>query len=88
MGNIAWEIIHTVEASATRAFAWKYWTTVSNWADPPESSNSKDPSRQVPAGSLDFPGQDPIEWFLQKVSPPATATIAMPLSGALLLFEW
>src|SRR5271165_1864102 len=88
MGNIAWEMTHTVETSATRAFAWKYWTTVSNWADPPAEFEFQGPFQAGSRGVTRLPGQAPIEWFLQRVYPPTTATIAMPLSGALLFFEW
>lgn len=88
MGNVTWEMTHTVETAATRAFAWKYWTTVSNWAEPPAEFEFQGPFRAGSRGVTRFPGQTPIEWFLQEISPPATATIAMPLSGALLLLEW
>src|SRR5271165_5756882 len=88
MGNIAWEMTHTVETSATPAFAWKYWTTVSNWADPPAEFELQGPFQAGSRGVTRFPGQAPIEWFLQEVSPPCTATIAMPLLGAVLFFPW
>jgi hypothetical protein len=88
MANIAWEITHSVETSASPAFAWKYWTTVSNWADPPAEFELQGPFETGSRGVTRFSGQPPIEWFLQKVCPPIVATIAMPLAQAVLSFEW
>jgi hypothetical protein len=88
MANIAWEINHAVETSASPAFAWKYWTTVSNWDDPPAQFELRGPFAAGSRGITRFPGQPPIEWFLREVHPPSTATIAMPLAQAVLCFEW
>jgi hypothetical protein len=35
MVAVAWEITHSVETNASPAFAWIYWTEVTNWDDPP-----------------------------------------------------
>jgi hypothetical protein len=35
MVAVAWEITHSVETNASPAFAWNYWTEVTNWDDPP-----------------------------------------------------
>jgi hypothetical protein len=75
MANIAWEITHSVETSASPAFAWKYWTTVSNWSDPPAEFELQGPFE---AGSR----------VLRDVCPPTAATFAMPLAQAVLCFEW
>jgi hypothetical protein len=88
MENIAWEITHAVETSASPAFAWKYWTTVSNWADPPAEFALQGPFEAGSPGITRLPGQPSIEWFLREVHPPSTATIAMPLVRAVLCFQW
>jgi hypothetical protein len=31
----AWETEHAVETGASPDFAWRYWTDVANWDDPP-----------------------------------------------------
>jgi hypothetical protein len=88
MANSAWEITHSVETSASPAFAWKYWTTASNWADPPAEFELQGPCETGSRGVTRFSDQPPIEWLLQKVCPPSAATIAMPLAQAVLYFEW
>jgi hypothetical protein len=88
MANVAWEIIYAVETSAGPAFAWKYWSTVSNWDDPPAAFELLGPFQAGSRGITRIPGQPPIEWFLREVRPPHMATIAIPLVQAVLSFEW
>ena len=88
MAKVAWEITHAVETSADPLFAWKYWTTVSNWDDPPAAFELQGPFQAGSHGITRIPGQPPIEWFLREVRPPSTATIAIPLVQAVLSFEW
>jgi len=35
MATIPWEITHSVETNARPAFAWRYWTNIAHWDDPP-----------------------------------------------------
>jgi len=88
MGDAAWEITEAVETSASPAFAWKYWSDVSNWDDPPAAFELQGPFQTGSRGITRIPGQPPIEWFLREVHPPNTATIAIPLVQAVLSFEW
>jgi hypothetical protein len=88
MANVVWEISHAVETSASPAFAWKYWSNVSNWDDPPAAFELQGPFQAGSRGITRIPGQPPIEWFLREVRPPSTATIAIPLVQAVLSFEW
>jgi hypothetical protein len=88
LANIAWEITHSVETTASPAFAWKYWTTVPNWSDPPAEFELQGPFEVGSRGFTRFPDRPPIEWFLREVCPPSAATIAMPLAQAVLCFEW
>jgi hypothetical protein len=88
LANIAWEITHSVETTASPAFAWKYWTTVPNWSDPPAEFELQGAFEAGSRGLTRFPDQPPIEWFLREVCPPTAATIAMPLAQAVLCFAW
>ena len=88
MANVAWEISHAVESSASLVFAWKYWSTVSNWDDPPARFQLQGPFEAGSRGITRIPEQSPIEWFLREVRPPSTATIDIPLVQAVLSFEW
>ncbi len=82
MASIAWEMTRSVETAASPAFAWNYWTTVSNWADPPAVFELHGPFHAGVRGITRMPGQEPIEWYIQVVAPPTTARIAMPLAEA------
>jgi hypothetical protein len=88
MGDIAWEMTECVETSASPEFAWKYWTTVANWSDPPAEFELNGPFETGSHGFTRLPGQEPIEWLLREVTPPSTATIELALAGAVLFFEW
>lgn len=88
MANVAWEIRHAVETSASPAFAWKYWSNVSNWDDPPAAFELHGPFEAGSRGITRIPGQPQIEWFLREVRPPESATIAIPLVRAVISFEW
>jgi len=35
MENVVWEMTHSVETDADVEFAWRYWSDVGNWDDPP-----------------------------------------------------
>jgi hypothetical protein len=88
MTTIAWEITHAVETSATPAFAWNYWTDVSNWDDPPAKFELDGPFAPGSRETTRLPGQEPLHWFIREVTPPNAATIEMSLDGATLSFEW
>jgi len=55
MANVAWEITRSVETPASPAFAWKYWTTVSNWSDPPAEFELQGPFEAGSRGLTRFP---------------------------------
>jgi hypothetical protein len=88
MGNIAWEQTECVETDAGPEFAWKYWTTVANWSDPPAEFEMAGPFKTGSRGVTRLPGQEPIDWVLREISPPSAATIELPLVGAVLFFVW
>jgi hypothetical protein len=88
MANVPWEISHSVETNASLAFAWNFWTNVSNWDDPPAEFELEGPFAIGSRGTTRLPGQEPLHWFIREVAPPNAATIEMSLDGAALSFEW
>jgi len=83
-----WEITHSVEANASPAFAWRYWTNIANWDDPPAKFDLDGPFAAGSRGATRLPGQEPLYWLIRETTPPSAATIEMSLEGAVLSFEW
>jgi hypothetical protein len=88
MTTVPWEITHSVETDANPAFAWNFWTDVTNWDDPPAEFALDGPFAAGSHGTTRMPGQEPLHWFIREVTPPNAATIEMRLDGAALPFEW
>jgi hypothetical protein len=88
LSDTAWETRHSVEVQADVDFAWRYWTDVKNWDDPPARFEFVDPFVEGARGLTRIPGQPPIEWYLRNVKPGATATIEIPADKAAMSFEW
>lgn len=86
--TVPWEITHSVETDASPAFAWNFWTDVTNWDDPPAAFALDGPFAAGSHGTTRMPGQEPLHWFIREVTPPNAVTIEMPLDGAALSFEW
>lgn len=88
MTAVAWEITHSVQTNASPTFAWHYWSNVGNWDDPPAEFELDEPFATGSRGVTRLPGQEPLHWLLQDVTPPNAATIQLSLDGATLLFHW
>jgi hypothetical protein len=88
MTTPTWEIAHSVETNASPTFAWNFWTNVANWDDPPAKFELDGPFAKGSRGTTRLPGQEPLNWFIQEVTPPHAATIEMSLGGASLSFQW
>lgn len=88
MTTAAWEIVHSVETTASPAFAWNFWTDVRNWDDPPAKFELDGPFATGSRGTTRLPGQEPLRWFIAEVTPPSAATIEISLDGASLSFQW
>jgi len=88
MANVPWEITYSVETNASPAFAWNYWTQVTNWDDPPAKFELDGPFAGGSRGTTRLPGHEPLHWFIREVDPPRAATIEMQLVGATVAFEW
>jgi hypothetical protein len=88
MTDVAWEMTHSVDAEVSAAFAWRYWTDITNWDDPPAKIALEGPFAAGTQGITRLPGQDPLRWSIREVTAPEGATIEMPLDGAALSFQW
>jgi Polyketide cyclase / dehydrase and lipid transport len=88
MRGVAWEVTHSVETNASVEFAWRYWTDVKNWADPPATFALEGAFAVGARGVTYVPGQPPIDWFVRAVKPGETATIEIPVDGAAMSFSW
>jgi hypothetical protein len=85
---MSWELAHSVEADVTVPLAWNFWTTVSNWDDPPAAFVLDGPFGEGVTGQTLLPGQAPLRWRVRDVLPGRSATIEMPLDRATLSFTW
>lgn len=83
-----WETEHAVETDASLDFAWRYWTDIANWDDPPAKFELDGPFAVGSTGLTRLPDQEPIRWIIREVTAGAAATIEIPLDGAVLAFEW
>ena len=88
MSQEVWETSHSVETHASVEFAWRYWTDVRNWDDPPARFEFSGPFVSGARGLTHLPGQPPIEWFVREVKPGSRAIVEIPANGASLSFEW
>ncbi|HVF90705.1 MAG TPA: SRPBCC family protein [Blastocatellia bacterium] len=85
-----WEFEHTVETAADRAFAWRFWTDVSNWAFDTsiEWVRLEGPFASGTKGATKSPGLDPVHWVLRDVRAEEGAAVEMALPEATLRFQW
>ena len=84
----AWEMAHSVETDAPPDVAWKYWTNIENWIDPPAEFELEGPFVEGARGVTRIPGQSSLHWVIREMHPPETATIEAQLDVASLSFEW
>ncbi len=84
----AWEMTHSEETDASPDAAWKYWTNIDNWIDPPAEFELYGPFVEGTRGVTRIPGQPPLHWVIRDMRPPETATVETQLDGARLSFEW
>jgi hypothetical protein len=88
VGDVAWEMTHSVDGDVSAEFAWRFWTDITNWDDPPAKFELEGPFAAGAQGITRLPGQEPLRWSIREVTPPEGATIEMPLAGATLSFQW
>lgn len=82
-----WEFEHAVECQASRSCAWSYWTDVSNWelleGDAVEWIRLDGEFAAGASGETKSPGHDAMRWTIAQLDPQCSATIELPLDGAL-----
>jgi hypothetical protein len=84
-----WEVTHTVETTASPGFAWKYWTSVAHWDDPPAEFALEAPFAPGAQGTTRLPGQEPLRWVIREVAAPNSATIELPVGESVsVFFKW
>jgi hypothetical protein len=88
LSGAVWQASHSVETRADVEFAWRFWTDVKNWDDPPARFELEAPFVTGARGLTHLPGQAPLAWFVRDVTPGIAATIEIPADGAVVWFEW
>ena len=87
MGESAWEFQHLIECSATRQFAWAYWTNISNWDDPPAKFKLEGRFENGSRLTTILPDQS-FASVIRNLKPEREITIEMQLEDAILAFQW
>lgn len=88
MPEVAWEMTYSVETDAGSEFAWRYWSDVRNWDDPPAEFELDGPFVDGARGVTRIAGQATMHWMVRDVNPGKSATIEMQLDGAVMSFSW
>ena len=86
-----WIFEHSVECKVDRAFAWQFWSDVSNWADVDSSAESisiDGPFQSGAKGHTKLRDREPIEWLLEDAQAGHSAVFLIPVPGAALRFAW
>jgi len=86
--EVIWQMTHSIEVNADVHFAWRYWSDVGNWDDPPAVFELEGDFAPGSRGWTRLPGQAPIAWFLRDVTPGEAATIEIPADAAAMVFHW
>lgn len=84
---MAWQYKHAVECAVPREFAWKYWTDVRNWDDPPARFEMEGPFAAGTRVTTILPGQRLLS-VIREVEEGRGARIEMELMGAVVAFRW
>ena len=87
LSDPVWEFQHSAECNAPRPFAWKFWTDIANWSDPPAKFDLDGPFEIGARLTTTLPGQT---WYsiIRDLKPEREATIDMQLPDAILSFHW
>ena len=83
----AWEFRYSIECNATRQFAWRFWTDIANWNDPPAKFDLDGPFQTGARLTTTLPGET-LYSVIRDLQPEREATIEMQLADAILSFHW
>ncbi len=91
MNRNSWEFQHTVDCRASKSFAWSFWTNVSNWerleGKAVEWIKIYGPFVLGTKGETKMPEQPAQPWTITQLTPEHSATIEMPVAGAVFVNE-
>jgi len=87
MSEPAWEFQYSIECNATRQFAWRFWTDIANWNDPPAKFDLDGPFKTGARLTTTLPGET-LYSVIRDLQPEREATIEMQLADAILSFHW
>lgn len=84
-----WTFVHSVECSVPVAFAWTFWTDVSNWSMDPDVKSLKldGPFAAGSRGTTHSRSSGKVEWQIVEVGE-RRAVIEFPLPDAVGRFTW
>ena len=88
--SVTWAFQHSVNCDVPRLFAWRYWTDIANWNDPPASFHLDGPFQAGSRLTTTLPEQT-FHWVIREVvngSQSNEAIIDMQLPGAILSVQW
>src|SRR5260370_37996434 len=75
----AWTFQYSIECNTSREFAWRYWTDISNWDDPPARFELDGPFEVGSQLTTTLPDQT-YHSIIRDVDPDRSATIEMQLT--------
>ena len=87
MSEPAWEFQYSIECNTTQKFAWRFWTNISNWNDPPAKFDLDGPFEIGARLTTTLPGET-LYSVIRDVQPEREAAIEMQLPDAILSFYW
>ena len=87
MNAPAWTFEYSIDCNTSRQFAYRYWTDIANWNDPPARFELDGPFEVGSRLTTTLPGQT-YHSIISHVDPDRAATIEMQLSDGLLSFHW
>jgi hypothetical protein len=87
MSEPAWEFQYSIECNATQKFAWRFWTNIANWNDPPAKFDLDGPFEIGARLATTLPGQT-LYSVIRDLQPEREAAIEMQLPDAILSFLW
>jgi len=83
----AWQFQYSTDCRAPQNFAWRYWTNIANWNDPPATFRLDGPFAAGSQITTNLPDQT-LHSVIREVIPDAEAIIDLQLPDAVLTFHW
>jgi hypothetical protein len=87
MNAPAWTFEYSIDCNTSRQFAYRYWTDIANWNEPPARFELDGPFDVGSQLTTTLPGQT-YHSIIRRVDPDRAATIEMQLTEGVLSFRW